>query len=103
MSKLSRLSVAGLLVFPAVWMIWFVLQHLWKLYASDQLYSFGLHLNYGVGKLRDPWSDAMALLCAVISVACGIAVSLDVKRKRMIAYVGAIMLGIVIFGILEAL
>src|SRR5882724_8521929 len=96
MSKLSRLSFAGLSVLPAVWMIWFVLQHLWKLYASDRMYSFGLHLNYGVGKLRDPWSDAMVLLCAIISVACGIAVGLDVKRKRMIAFVGGILLGIVI-------
>ncbi len=102
MSKLSRLSLAALLILPAVWIICFVLQHLWNLYASDRIYSFGLHLNYGVGKLRDPWSDAMVLLCAIISVACGIAVGLDVKRKRIIASIGGILLGIVIIGVFGA-
>jgi len=102
MSKLLRLSFVALLALPALWMIWFVLQHLRSLYFSDRLYSFGLHLGYGVGMLRDPWSDAMVLLCAITSLACSVALSLDVKRKTTIVVVGAIALGLVIIGVLGA-
>jgi hypothetical protein len=79
-----------------------VLQHLRNLYFSDRPYSFGLHLYYGVGMLCDPWSDVMVLFCAIASLACSVALSLDVKRKRMIAVVGAISLGLVIIGVIGA-
>jgi hypothetical protein len=102
MSKVSRLSLAGLLALPALWMIWFVLQHLRKLYFSDRPYSFGLHLYYGVGMLRDPWSDAMVFFCAIASLACSVALSLDANRKTMIAVAGAISLGLVTIGVIGA-
>jgi hypothetical protein len=44
----------------------------------------------------------MILLCAIIWLACGIAVGLGVKRKRMIAVVEGISLGVVIIGVIGA-
>ena len=85
---------------PAMGLMWFEAQHLLNLYCSDRLYSFGLHLNYGIVKFRDPWSDVVVLFCAFVAFASGAAIIFGAKPRRKLALAGVVSIGAVVLGFL---
>jgi len=103
MKKTIRYFAAALLLIPSLGEIWYTCWHLWYLYASKELYSFGMNLQFGNVEIRDPWSDVLILVCASIATACGIAVAWNTRRKVIVWMIGAIMISIVAVGVIGML
>jgi hypothetical protein len=102
MKPVARFLAGAVLVLSAAWIIWFVLRHLRRLYPSPTPsgYSFGRHLNFGFGKIYDPWSDVFALVCALTALAWAVRLACTAKKKDVAGAVGASMLALLAFGVI---
>jgi hypothetical protein len=91
------------MILPSLWLLWFVIKHLIRLYFNEGLYSFGVHLYYGNLKFYDPWSDAIVILCSFVALFCGISILVKSKLNLAIFFCGITPLAIIILGTLNAL
>ena len=94
MKKLLTFCAAGILIAPSLWIAGFILNHLRRLNTPGEPYSFGINLQFGVGEIRDPWSDILILLCCTIAVVCGIAIGLVPEKRKILLAVGVLALAL---------